>query len=667
MSKIIGSSKRSRSAGDSSMLTEILRRTVESQNFRDNSARAFLRPLFSNPPSTTITSGNSAVLAEARTIDPNYPILVTSSTTEENVLDTGVETQGTVGDLAFALGNGLNGELTHAKFDSSDNIYALVRGGDSRVKTPINQYAGVSDGKVLRSIWGYLKAGEFITGVNNLYFVKYTSTGVPLWATTIKTSLFTLIARSLQVDSSGNIYILFGGEGTITFNNYTSGGGSGTDIILSAAATTSAAAGSTDLFLCKYNTSGQFQWCTMVTSSGGVGGGSTKSLALDSLGNLYYPCGSGGMSSNSLQFRSFSSISGGVVQYTSFGTDSLSQLYRGFVTKTNSNGVVQWVSRITSKTYPLTQQEIQGIVTNQEGTRIAVTTRTIGSNGLAIDNFSNVDVSGIITYMSTNSTSSPAGSSGRESYVATFNGSGSAVWVNRQYSTNNAIITPIFMDTSQNIYVGGDFLNTLVIQSAGTLGSGNITMSDYGTLSHVDGQSSYIIKYDMSGICKAATSITMSTNRLGYLTDIACDSLQRPYGCYEIWNVDSNAVTINSFVSSSGNGQPISLSTYGNTQSISLRDALYIKYNTSLAVQWVARIDQDLSGPNRERPGTIVPHPTSNYVLFGGWASNRVNVPLRLWNASGVSGGVIQYSQYATMSLNVSGTSGIGSWLVKYT
>lgn len=661
MSKDIGSSRITRSAADASMLTEIRRRAVESQNY---AARRFLKPLFTAPSPGTLASGNSAVLAQARAGNPGY----TGSTTTLSSGGEGggggvgvVNTVGSFGEFAVSFGSPTFGDIVSAAVDSSGNLYALVWWGDASNKTTINQYVTTAGGIVTQTAWGLLP----VQSGNNIGIIKYTSAGVPVWATSVS-STSGAYPLDLKVDSGGNVYVFSYITGTtVTFRNYTSGGGSGTDIVLSTAATAGPTDGN-DPFLMKYSSTGVFQWCTTVTSSTGTSEtpSASTTLAVDSGGNSYITFNTAN-NTPTLTFKSFSAISGGVVSFSTFGTDTLSQGYRAFLVKTNTNGTIQWVTRMTRQNPATGSLFAFGVGTNSAGSRITLTAATGSSAGFGVEDF--VSAGSPITYGSKQAIA--AGQVGSEAYIAGFGMSGNALWVSRINSTGNNSMTPVAMDRDGNSYVGGYYTNPTTVTSAGTIGGGTITVSSYGTLSYANGFNGCVVKYNPSGICLGATALTLSTSSYTNVASLACDASGNVYVGYDCTSTVVNSVSINSFVSAAGDGSAIGFTRYGNTQAVKSDDALLIKYNASLAVQWVTRVESGSgSGTGTDVPKTIAVHPTSNFVYFGGSFSNLSTAPLKIYTASGVSGTDIQYTQVATLSGQQTGATNVRQgFLVKYT
>lgn len=639
------------------MLTEIRRRAVESQNF---SAMRFLKPLFSAPAPTTLASGNSAILAEARATNPAY-----TGSTPTTGGGGGGAIGGTVGLAVTPAGTGFS-DLYAVDVDSSGNIFAVALGGSLTADVTINQYNGVTGGIVSMSPWGVMQKSDFASN-NNTILIKYSATGVPQWAVSATGSI-QFFPLSVKTDASGNVYVYGYATGTsVTFRNYSSGGGGGTTIVQTTAATSGATDGS-DVFLYKYNASGVFQWCVTVGSTGATN--ETPSigtcLAVDSAGTSYFIFNNLN-SAPTFTFKNFSSVSGNVVQYTTFGQDTNAVGYRGFLCKVDTSGTFQWVSRLGRQNVGSSGLwTMQGVSVDPTGVLIAVTVYS-QNLGISVQGFSSV-IGGVINYGIANAIASGVGSGVIEAYIVGFTATGQGLWANRTNSSGNVIAYSVSV-RNNSVVAGGFYGAPITFHSAATYGGGTITVTPYGTLSSAGGGSGgWLAKYSLStGVCIGALPV-QTISSIAAVVQVVQDASGNIYAAIDSANTISNGVTINSFVSAVGNGSAIAISSYGTTQSTKSDDTFLVKYNASLGAQWVTRLESGTgSGTGSDIPRTLAVHPTSNFVYVGGYISNLSTAPLKLYNVSGVSGGVIQYTQYATLSSSYTGAgSSRSGFLVQY-
>lgn len=121
-------------------------------------------------------------------------------------------------------------------------------------------------------------------GSNDAILAKYNSSGVIQWQRALGVAGVTDAAQGVVVDSAGDIYI----------SGYTAGSG----------------AGSTDILIAKYNSSGTLQWQRVL---GGVDADTGQGIAIDSSSNVY------------------------VVSYAVISADT-----QIILCKYNSSGVIQW-------------------------------------------------------------------------------------------------------------------------------------------------------------------------------------------------------------------------------------------------------------------------------------------------------------------------------------
>ncbi len=163
-------------------------------------------------------------------------------------------------------------------------------------------------------------------GDRDLFVVKYNSSGTKQWTKQLGTSSGD-IAYGVATDSSGNVYV-------------TGGTGGGLD--------NNTSAGSNDLFVVKYNSSGTKQWTKQLGTSGDD---YARGVATDSSGNVYVT----------------GYTSGGLDNNTSAGGSDL------FVVKYNSSGTKQWTKQLGTSSGDIAY----GVATDSSG-NVYVTGSTYG-------------------------------------------------------------------------------------------------------------------------------------------------------------------------------------------------------------------------------------------------------------------------------------------------
>ena len=367
-------------------------------------------------------------------------------------------------------------------------------------------------------------------GSNDAFVVKYTTDGSVSWVTRIaSTGVDT--GFGIATDTLGGVYVVGqGGSATVTAYNVGGVGFPGT--------LTNVGLG--DAFIVKYNTDGAVQWTAKVGSTQADLG---YAIATDTAGNVYVT-GQGGAAT-------VTAFSSGGASFTPTLTNV--GLGDAFIVKYNTSGIVQWNAKIAS-----TQADFgRGIATDDAGD-----VYIIGQGGTGV------------TFQAFNSNQvafgTPTANSGStDAFIVKYSTSGSVAWVARVASSAADIGYSIATDSSGNVYVTGQG------GSNATVTAFNADTSAFGTtLPSTGNNDAFIVKYNTSGVVQWVTRLASNNQDIGY----------------SIW-VDDNS---NVYTTGQFNGGAFSI--YGqsvglfSTTTVSSRDAIIVKYNTSGAPQWVARI-----------------------------------------------------------------------------
>ena len=311
-------------------------------------------------------------------------------------------------------------------------------------------------------------------------------------------------AKGVATDSSGNIYVA----------GFTEGGLDG-----------NLSAGSHDLFVVKYNSSGTKQWTKQLgTSSFDIATG----VVTDSSGNVY------------------------VTGYTTGGLDGNSNAGASdlFVVKYNSSGTKQWSRQLGTSE----NDYARGVATDSSG-NVYVTGHTMGG----LDGNSNAGVSDL--------------------FVVKYNSSGTKQWTRQLGTSSSDAANGVATDSSGNVYVAGytgggldgnsnagasDLFvvkynssgNKLWTKQLGTrsfensLGittdtSGNVYVAGY-TLEALDGNSFagsddlFVVKYNSSGTKKWTKQL--GTSSIDTANGVATDSSANVYVTgYTTGGLDGNS------------------------------------------------------------------------------------------------------------------------------
>jgi uncharacterized delta-60 repeat protein len=233
----------------------------------------------------------------------------------------------------------------------------------------------------------------------DIFLVKFNSSGTELWSKQLGTSSDDL-GIGVTNDSSDNIYL----------TGYTKGGLDG-----------NTNSGDYDIFLVKYNSSGKKQWTKQLgTSSDDRGNGVTT----DSSGNIYVT----------------GSTEGGLDGNTNSGD------YDIFLVKYNSSGTKQWTKQM-------------GTSSDERG------------NGVTTDSSGNIYVTGYTDR------------TGNENIILVkYNSSGTILWTKQLGTSSDERGNSVTTDSSGNIYLTGYTIGGL----DGNINSGNFDI--------------FLMKYNSSGI-----------------------------------------------------------------------------------------------------------------------------------------------------------------------
>jgi hypothetical protein len=250
--------------------------------------------------------------------------------------------------------------------------------------------------------------GNITSGGYDLFLVKYNSSGTKLWTKQLGTS-GTDVGTGVSVDSSDNIYIT-GSTGGDLDGNTNSGG-------------------EYDLFLVKYNSSGTKQWTKQLGTSGtDVANG----VSVDSSDNIYITGSTGG------------DLDGN----TNSGSRDI------VLVKYNSSGTKQW--------------------TKQLGTSVS----DFG-NGVIVDSSDNIYVTGL-TGAGLDNNTYYGGTS--DLFLVKYNSSGTKQWTKQLGTLEGDIATGLSVDSSDNIYVTG------------------YTHSGFDGNTNSGGYDIFLIKYNSDGV-----------------------------------------------------------------------------------------------------------------------------------------------------------------------
>jgi len=292
-----------------------------------------------------------------------------------------------------------------AKYDSSGNVKwakSIVGSGQG--------YGVATDHSGNCLVTGYDPLG--------IYLVKYDPAGNVLWSKTIYGQA---LGNSVATDSLGNVFITGYFYSTIYFSSLTLN-----------------STGSADVFLAKFDSSGNILWAK---SYGGSGNDYGYGVITDASGNLYV---TGNFSSSSITFGSFTFITPGF-----------------FLFKADSSGLVLWAKDITGAT---------------------------PSRRACTDKLNNIYLTGSFSAPVTFGGHTLTSVGASDVFLVKYDSSGNVLWAKSAGGRQGDIGNEVAADKFGKVYIIGNFANDTIMFGAITL---IVPISSNNT--------GYIAGYDSSG------------------------------------------------------------------------------------------------------------------------------------------------------------------------
>jgi hypothetical protein len=223
--------------------------------------------------------------------------------------------------------------------DTLDNIYIV--GSYQLNDFTVNEFTGFGAGTppaINMVSYGTLS----LIGTNNTVLIKYNSSGVVLFATSINSQVTTENnGYGVITDSQNNVYIIGSyNNSDISINSFVSSPNTpGNPINISLYGTLTFGIGSSSAFIVKYDNLGTVLWATSITGDETITG---SSITTDSQNNVYAVAI---YNSPLLTLNSFSSLPtvGGVIVTSAYGTITNTlptTVYNTLIVKYNSSGVI---------------------------------------------------------------------------------------------------------------------------------------------------------------------------------------------------------------------------------------------------------------------------------------------------------------------------------------
>jgi len=330
--------------------------------------------------------------------DYGYGVSVDSS---DNIYVTGYTKGGLDGNTSSE-----SNDFFLVKYNSSGTKQWTQQLGTSSSDVGIGVTADYSNNIYVTGYTGGGLDGNTSSGNNDIFLVKYNSSGIKQWTQQLGTSSSDIV-NGVTVDSSNNIYVT-GYTGGGLDNNTSSGG--------------------YDIFLVKYNSSGTKQWTKQLgTSSSDHGQG----VIVDSSDNIYVTGYTGG----------------GLDGNTNSGEDDI------ILVKYNSSGTKQWTQQLGTSSGDL-------------------------GFGVTADSSNNIYVTGYTWGGLDGNTSSY----GMDIFLVKYNSSGTKQWTQQLGTSSVDRGQGVTVDSSDYIYVTG-------YTGGGLEGNTNSGLSDI-----------FLLKFNSSGV-----------------------------------------------------------------------------------------------------------------------------------------------------------------------
>jgi len=273
-------------------------------------------------------------------------------------------------------------------------------------------------------------------GVSSAYLAKYDADGNYLWAIKMG-GMSSVNGKSVTIDGNGHIYVCGSFGGTADFDP-------------SANTANLVSAGSNDMFLAKYNASGQYIWAIGL---GGIGLDNAEAVVVDGENNVLIT----GYFSDSVDFDPSTSttvlVSAGI--------------YDMFIAKYNASGGFIWAISMEGEDFDM-------------------------ANDLKVDSMGNVFVTGFfkqaVDFDPSAATAVLSSAGGFDSFVAKYSSSGSFLWAKRIGGMNDISGNGLAVDNNGNVCVVGRFQGTAGFDfpsgtaSLTSQGSNDVFMAKYDAL-----------------------------------------------------------------------------------------------------------------------------------------------------------------------------------------
>ena len=302
---------------------------------------------------------------------------------------------------------------------------------------------------------GYGQTTLDSSGNNDVFIVKYSDTGYTQWATRIS-GVGNEDGNSIVTDTANNIYVTGGYDAPITIYD-TNGYGHTTLVNL----------GGNDAFIVKYSHTGYTQWATRIS---GIGYENSTSIVTDTSNNIYV---TGGYDA---PITIYDINGNGTTMNNLLGGD-------GFIVKYSHTGYSQWSTHISGL-----GTEFGSSITNDTGNNIYVT--GVYTEPITFHD-TNINTGDIILNNILN----------EDAFIVKYSDTGYVQWATHISGVGFEFGTSITTDTSNNIYVTGNYNSPIIIYDTNDVG--HTILYNISQISDV-----FIVKYSNNGYAQWETRIS---------------------------------------------------------------------------------------------------------------------------------------------------------------
>ncbi len=355
-----------------------------------------------------------------------------------NVYVTGYFNSPTITFGSYTLTNAGSYDVFLVKYDASGNVlWAKSAGGTddeegSFVAVDASGNAYVTGEFVSPTItFGSYTLTNAGLSTNDIFLAKYDANGNVLWAIGAGGTDYDYGA-SVALDVSGNVFVTgWFDSSSITFGPYT-------------LTNVSPGTGTGDIFLVKYNASGNVIWAK---DAGGTDNEGADCVATDAAGNIYM---TGWFASPTLTFGSYTLSNAG-------GLDT-------FLAKYDASGNVLWAKSAGGTDY----DEVMCVVSDSSGN--AYLTGYFNSPTITFGSFTLTNVGSY------------------DLFLVKYDASGNVLWAKSSGGTDFDDGNSVALDASGDIYVTGEFVSPTITFGSYTLTNAGSNSSDM-----------FLAEYDASG------------------------------------------------------------------------------------------------------------------------------------------------------------------------